>query len=239
MPIENEIEVYPAVDVQVDRGSATNQLLQWNDTTKRFEVTTTLTGITLGTPWTLAGDGSWTGASELDMSDAAKTITVNSVGAGLSFKDTSGNNYWSVFPFLSVVDIGNTTTNPYFNFLGTGTVSMGGDLNVTGDVGIGGDLTTEGGRVVNTTNIDHTGSPYTALASDHEIFVDTDGGAVTLNLPAGVDGTNYRIENCGSSKNKVTVVPNGTELLRGVNEGKTMSDGSIVILTYNSTQGWR
>lgn len=39
MGIENEIEVYPAIDAQLDRGTATLQMVQWNETTKRWEKT--------------------------------------------------------------------------------------------------------------------------------------------------------------------------------------------------------
>ena len=69
----------------------------------------------------------------------------------------------------------------------------------------------------------------------HEVFCDTDGGAFTVTLPAGVDGRTYRIINTGS--NVLTVAPDGSELLKGVNESKTMSEG-VVILTYNVTEGW-
>ena len=33
------MNIHPLTDIQIDRGTATNQLLVWNDTTKRFEVT--------------------------------------------------------------------------------------------------------------------------------------------------------------------------------------------------------
>lgn len=81
-------------------------------------------------------------------------------------------------------------------------------------------------------------SPYTVLLYDEVIFCDTDGGAITLNLPEGRNGLGYRIINCGSSLNDVTVVPDGTELLDGVNASKTLSDGSVVDLCYETTEGW-
>jgi len=130
-----------------------------------------------------------------------------------------------------------------------GTVSL---LRLQDDVGVdyaiyhdgtapsklGGILTTTSGRIHKTTRIINTASPYTILATDHEIFVDTDGGAVTVNLPAGIDGTNYRIINTGSSANNITIAPNGAELLTGANANKTLSDGLILILTYETTEGW-
>ena len=99
-------------------------------------------------------------------------------------------------------------------------------------------LTVHVGMIVNTTRITDAESPYTVLASDHHIFCDTDGGDITANLPAGIDGTNYRIINTGSSGNNVTVAPNGAELLTGSNASRTLSDGSVIILTYEPIEGW-
>lgn len=81
-------------------------------------------------------------------------------------------------------------------------------------------------------------SPYTALIYDEVIFCDTDTGAITVNLPVGRNGLGYRIINCGSSLNDVTVVPDGLELLDGLNASKTLSDGSVVDLCYETTEGW-
>lgn len=39
MGIGNEIEVYPAIDVQLERGDTTLQMVQWNEVTKRWERT--------------------------------------------------------------------------------------------------------------------------------------------------------------------------------------------------------
>jgi hypothetical protein len=69
-------------------------------------------------------------------------------------------------------------------------------------------------------------------------FVNTDGGAVALALPAGAPTNYFRIVNCGSSGNKITITPDGTEKLKGVNAGKTLSDGSVVILAFETTEGW-
>ena len=66
------------------------------------------------------------------------------------------------------------------------------------------DTQTNGGMVVNTTRITEADSPYTALVTDHHIFCDTDGGDITVNLPAGIDGTQYIIYNTGSSGNTLT-----------------------------------
>lgn len=83
-----------------------------------------------------------------------------------------------------------------------------------------------------------TSSPYSVLGTDDNIFVDTDSAAITVNLPAGIDGTNYRIINTGSSGNNVTISPNGAELLLGSNSSITLLDGDAVILVYETTEGW-
>ena len=92
--------------------------------------------------------------------------------------------------------------------------------------------------IVNTTRV--TISPYTVQSDDEVIFVDTDGGAITVNLLAGVEGKHLKIINCGSGGNDVTVDPNDTEQLYGAGAGiaSTMSDGEVINIHYNSVEGW-
>ena len=108
-------------------------------------------------------------------------------------------------------------------------------LNAFGNVVIGSTLSTEG-RIKKTTRV--TGTPYAVLASDDQIFVDTDTAGINVNLPVGVDGASYRIINCGSSGNNITLAPNGAELLKGVNASMTITDGDDLNLTYETTEGW-
>ncbi|MCP4988362.1 MAG: hypothetical protein GY928_20620 [Colwellia sp.] len=95
-----------------------------------------------------------------------------------------------------------------------------------------------GGQVNSTTRI--TSTPYTALATDDIIYCDTDSAAITVNLPAGVNGTHYKIINCGNSGNDLTVDPNGTEQLYGAGAGvaSTVSDGEVINIHYEATEGW-
>ena len=51
-------------------------------------------------------------------------------------------------------------------------------------------IKSDGGRVVNTTRV--AASPYATVDADHVIFVDTDGGAITVNLQAGEEGRYLR-----------------------------------------------
>lgn len=99
---------------------------------------------------------------------------------------------------------------------------------------------THGGRIEATTRITDSDSPYTVLNTDHVIFCDTDGGAITVNLQAGTEGRHLKIINCGSSGNDLTVDPNGTEQLYGAGAGiaSTLADGEVINIHYNATEGW-
>jgi hypothetical protein len=92
----------------------------------------------------------------------------------------------------------------------------------------------------NTTRIDHTVSPYNVAAVDAVLFCDTDGGAITANLPAGVEGMHHKLANVGSSGNDLTVDPNGAEELYGAGAGvaATLADGEVIDIHYNATEGW-
>jgi parallel beta-helix repeat protein len=83
-----------------------------------------------------------------------------------------------------------------------------------------------------------TATPDTVTAADQQIFVDTDSLAITVNLPAGINGTVYKIVNCGSSGRTVTVVPNGANLLFGSNTSEILYDGEIIEISYETTEGW-
>jgi len=97
-----------------------------------------------------------------------------------------------------------------------------------------------GGYTPNTTLIDNTDSPYSPVNTEYVIFADTDGGAITINLPVGTDAKNFKIINTGSSGNDITIDPNGTEQLFGGGAGVafTLYDGESINIHYNATEGW-
>jgi hypothetical protein len=70
------------------------------------------------------------------------------------------------------------------------------------------------------------------------VFGDTDGGAFTITLPAGIKGKEYRIINVGSSGNALTLAPNGSEEILGVNSNFTLLDGDVLIIGFDTTEGW-
>jgi len=107
-------------------------------------------------------------------------------------------------------------------------------LSPDGDVVINALLNTGAGRIVNTTRVT---AVYTALVTDYMIYADTDGGAFTITLPAGVEGQYFRIANVGSSLNNLTIDGDGAETVRGALT-QTLYDGDIIIVVYNATEGW-
>lgn len=97
-------------------------------------------------------------------------------------------------------------------------------------------FTTESGRIKSITRIT---SSYTVKDSDHAIFADTDSGVISTSLPAGIEGTEYELNNTGSSGNDLTVTPNGSELLFGSASSFALIDSEGITIKYNSIEGWR
>lgn len=112
----------------------------------------------------------------------------------------------------------------------THTVRNGGVVNTPHTLGV----------IDNTTLIDDGDSPYTVLQTDNVIFCDTASAAITVNLPAGIDGTHYKVINSGTAGYDVTVDPNGTEELYsgGAGVSQDLSDGENIDIHFDSTEGW-
>ena len=69
------------------------------------------------------------------------------------------------------------------------------------------------------------------------IYCDTDGGAITATLPAGEENRMFKLINCGSSGYDLTIDGDGSETIYGQST-VTVSDGEIVEIHYNTTEGW-
>lgn len=82
-----------------------------------------------------------------------------------------------------------------------------------------------------------TSSSFT-ITDEDEIFADTTTTAITLSLPEGIDGRRIRIHNLGEVGNNVTLVPDGTDLLFGVNNSEVLYDTEVVFITYETDSGW-
>ena len=84
-------------------------------------------------------------------------------------------------------------------------------------------------------------SPITAV-SGNGYFLNTTAGTITVNLPAGSAGDIISMADYAATwqTNNVTVSPNGTDKIGGVNLAVTLNtEGQSVTLVYaDSTQGW-
>ena len=63
---------------------------------------------------------------------------------------------------------------------------------------------------------------------DEVVAVDTDGGAVTMTMPAGKNGQPMELHNVGTSANDVTVAPLGADTVNVT----TLADGAKYQYTY-------
>lgn len=66
----------------------------------------------------------------------------------------------------------------------------------------------------------------------------TDSGPMEYILPAGIQNLAFRIVNTGKSGNSLTITPDGSDNLLGVNSSLELSDGESLIIGYDSTDGW-
>ncbi len=102
---------------------------------------------------------------------------------------------------------------------------------------IGGIIQSEG-RIKNNVVVTLPMSPYEVSVSDETVMGDTDTGALEFNLPPGADGYAIRVVNAGTSGNNVTISPDGTELLYGLNSSEFLIDLEHLDLQYTTEKGW-
>jgi hypothetical protein len=83
---------------------------------------------------------------------------------------------------------------------------------------------------------------FTAV-SGNGYFVNTTSGAITVTLPAGSAGSIVSLKDYANTwdTNNVTVTPNGTDKINGVNENANLNteDQSVTLVYVDSTKGWR
>ena len=83
---------------------------------------------------------------------------------------------------------------------------------------------------------------FTAVSGDG-YFVNTTSGAITVTLPAGSAGSIVSLKDYANTwdTNNVTVTPNGSDKINGVNASSvlTTEDQSITLVYVDGTKGWR
>jgi len=79
--------------------------------------------------------------------------------------------------------------------------------------------------------------PYTMVNDNEIIFVETTT-AVVINLKAVEDGLRCRVINSKDSTANISLTPNGTDLLYGVNSLDTILPNEARDVDGNSTIGW-
>jgi len=94
----------------------------------------------------------------------------------------------------------------------------------------------------NTTVKTHSPSSFTAVNGEG-YFINTTGGAVTVNLPAGTAGAVVGIKDYANTfnTNAVTVAPNGSDKIGGDNTTDANLETAGIAVTFvfvDSTQGW-
>jgi hypothetical protein len=74
-------------------------------------------------------------------------------------------------------------------------------------------------------------------------FVNTTSGAITVTFPAGSAGSIVSLKDYANTwqTNNVTVTPNGTDKINGINSDATLNtqDQSITLVYVDDTKGWR
>jgi len=86
-------------------------------------------------------------------------------------------------------------------------------------------------------NVSAADSPYSISDVDQTLVFDTTLGDIIANLPAGMDGRTYRMTDVGTGGNKVTVVPDGAELLFGAIDER-IYNAETLIMTFDTLEGW-
>jgi hypothetical protein len=121
----------------------------------------------------------------------------------------------------------------------TVTLPSGATLNIAGTITNSGTATGFGALDWQTSDVKT--STFTAVAGKGYL-VNTTGGAITVNLPAGSAGTQIGLVDYAGTwdSNACTIAPDGSEKIEGATQDVALSNEreSVTILYQDSTQGW-
>ena len=158
------------------------------------------------------------GVAELEAIEAALQVSTSAVGLNTTHRTGNGSDHADV---------------------GLNTAHRSGDGSDHADVASNTLALAAKSNIIQTTKrLVFADSPYTVLVTDEVIFADTDGGAIVVNYPVGIDGTALKVANCGSSGNDVALTPNGAETMLGVAAAYALIDGNVLESTFETTEGW-
>ena len=119
------------------------------------------------------------------------------------------------------------------------TLPSGATLNIAGTITNSGTATGFGALDWQTSDVKT--STFTAVAGKGYL-VNTTGGAITVNLPAGSAGTQIGLVDYAGTwdSNACTIAPDGSEKIEGATQDVALSNEreSVTILYQDSTQGW-
>jgi hypothetical protein len=118
------MNIFPLIDIQIDRGTTTGDMLQWNDTTKRYENTQNPTAPSSGI------FGHWTRATTtLAPAVAGDTLRIDAIGP----EDGTDDDLIQLANIAGQVDVnGILTTTGSLLASSTGTHSINRNVNTNG-----------------------------------------------------------------------------------------------------------
>ena len=123
-------------------------------------------------------------ASNVNILGGTTGITTTASGSTLELTGTlivaNGGTGNTTFTAYSVVCAGTTATNPFQNVSGLGTT---GQVLTSNGAGTLPTWQTVSSTIFAITSVNHAASPYTVLAADQYLSVDSSGGTVTILLP--------------------------------------------------------
>ena len=190
-------------------------------------------GVTFGTdnqiPYVNAAGNDFDYSANLTFVHATSTLTVDGdITATGTLTSTDGTTGQSLITSGLIVnnDNGSTSTDDFR--AATTSVSTAFVVDASADT-----VNTNTGRIVKTNRL----TSNTALTAQYDqVFCNTDGGIFIVTLPAGVNGTRYRIINTGS--NNLTITPAEGESLLGSASSFTLATDEALTIVYESTEGW-
>jgi hypothetical protein len=168
----------------------------------------------------MQSEGTVTISNTTDSSNVATGSIITAGGAGIAKNLNVGAN-------LRVIGTTEATSTT------TGSTVLSGGLGVAKNVHIGGELIAPKEIVK---FIEGADSPYGLLSNDITLLVDTSASAVTLNLPAGVEGRRITVKHIAgtASTEPVTINRNGSDTIEGNTSYTINTDLGCVSLVFYS-----